>query len=148
MKNKTMRKSFSLGILLTFLLAFIPLQAIQAEPMIGEVKLFAGNFAPRGWALANGQLLNISENPALFSILGARYGGDGRTTFALPDLRGRTAVGAGKGPRLFNKSLGQLGGYDVQVNKAGEGNKTIIDSSVPFVVLHYIISLDGIYPRN
>ncbi len=82
-----MRKSFSLGILLTFLLAFTPLQAIQAEPMLGEVKLFAGNFAPRNWALAQGQLLNIRQNSALYSILGNTYGGDGRTTFALPDLR-------------------------------------------------------------
>lgn len=70
------------------------------EGFLGEVKMFAGNFAPRGWAKCDGQLLAISSNPALFSILGTMYGGDGRTTFALPDFRGRTAVGTGTGPGL------------------------------------------------
>lgn len=79
---------------------------------IGEVKLFAGNFAPRGWALCNGQLLAISSNQALFSILGTTYGGDGRTTFALPDLRGRVAMGPGNGPGLTSRTLGQRGGTE------------------------------------
>lgn len=64
----------------------------MSDPFIGEVRIFSGNFAPRGWALCNGQLLPISQNTALFSILGTTYGGDGRTTFALPDLRGRSPV--------------------------------------------------------
>ena len=67
-----------------------------AEAFIGQVKIFAGNFAPRGWAFCNGQVLSISENQALFSLLGTTYGGDGRTTFALPDLRGRAPIHAGK----------------------------------------------------
>jgi microcystin-dependent protein len=74
----------------------------SAEPYIGEVDLFAGNFAPRGWALANGQLLAISQNTALFSLLGTTYGGNGQTTFALPDLRGRISLGMGQGPGLSN----------------------------------------------
>ena len=82
------------------------------ECFIGEVRLFAGNFAPRNWALANGQLLAISQNSALFSILGTQYGGDGRTTFALPDLRGRVAVGSGRGPGLPLYRNGQKGGSE------------------------------------
>ena len=80
------------------------------EPFIGQIILFAGNFAPRGWAKCEGQLLSISENQALFSIVGTMYGGDGRTTFGLPDLRGRTPVGPGQGPGLPNFKPGQKGG--------------------------------------
>lgn len=82
------------------------------EPFIGQVLMFAGNFAPRGWAFCNGQLLSISENQALFSILGTTYGGDGRTTFALPDMRGRVAVHPGNGPGLSDYHLGQKGGVE------------------------------------
>ena len=72
----------------------------MSDPFLAEVKLFAGNFAPRDWALCQGQLLSISSNTALFSLLGTTYGGDGRTTFGLPDLRGRANVGSGHGPGL------------------------------------------------
>lgn len=82
------------------------------EEFIGIVKLFAGTFAPRGWAFCQGQLLPISANSALFSILGTTYGGDGRTTFALPDLRGRVAVGMGQGPGLSDYREGQMGGAE------------------------------------
>lgn len=82
------------------------------EPFIGEIIMFGGNFAPRGWAFCNGQLLPISENTALFSILGTTYGGDGRTTFALPDFRGRAVVHAGRGPGLSDYDLGQKGGSE------------------------------------
>lgn len=74
--------------------------------------MFGGNFAPRGWAFCNGQLMPISQNSALFSILGTTYGGDGQTTFALPDLRGRVAVGQGQGPGLSSVSLGQAAGTE------------------------------------
>ncbi|MHA1541609.1 MAG: tail fiber protein [Candidatus Hodarchaeales archaeon] len=84
----------------------------SAEPYLGEIVLFAGNFAPRGWAFCDGQLLPISQNTALFSILGTTYGGDGRTTFALPDLRGRVPVHAGTGPGLTPRPLGQKGGSE------------------------------------
>ncbi len=82
----------------------------MSEPFIGQIVMFGGNFAPRDWALCDGQLLQISQWPALFSILGTTYGGDGRTNFALPDLRGRVAVHAGNGPGLPNILLGQSGG--------------------------------------
>jgi microcystin-dependent protein len=82
----------------------------SVNPFIGEVIMFAGNFAPRGWALCDGQLLAISSYSALFSILGTTYGGDGRTTFGLPDLRGRVPVHAGSGPGLPNVRLGAKAG--------------------------------------
>jgi microcystin-dependent protein len=82
------------------------------EPFIAEVMIFAGNFAPRGYAFCNGQLLPINSNTALFSLVGTIYGGDGRTTFALPDLRGRAPIHVGNGPGLSNKSLGQKGGQE------------------------------------
>ena len=82
------------------------------DPFIGQINMFGGNFAPRGWALCDGQLLAISANTALFSILGTTYGGDGRTTFGLPDLRGRAALHAGQGPGLTNRPLGSKGGAE------------------------------------
>lgn len=82
------------------------------EGTIGEVRLFAGNFAPRSWAFCEGQLLAISQNTALFSILGTTYGGDGRTTFGLPDLRGRSAIGKGHGPGLSTRTEGHRGGTE------------------------------------
>ncbi len=84
----------------------------QEGYFIGEIRLFAGNFAPRGWAFCNGQLLSIAQNTALFSILGTTYGGDGRTTFALPDLRGRFGMQAGTGPGLSTRKLGQRFGLE------------------------------------
>ncbi len=80
------------------------------DPYLGEIRLVGFNFAPRGWAFCTGQLLPISQNTALFALLGTTYGGDGRTTFALPKLQGNIAVGAGQGPGLSNYSLGQAGG--------------------------------------
>lgn len=82
------------------------------NPFIGEIIMFGGNFAPRGWALCDGQLLPIASWNALFSILGTTYGGDGRTTFGLPDLRGRLAMHAGTGPGLSPRSLGQKMGSE------------------------------------
>ncbi len=84
----------------------------MSDPFIGQITMFAGNFAPRQWAFCDGQLLAISQNTALFSILGTTYGGDGRTTFGLPDLRGRVAMHPGNGPGLSSKSLGQTGGSE------------------------------------
>ena len=82
------------------------------EPFIGQIVLFGGNFAPRGWAKCEGQLLPIASNTALFSILGTTYGGDGRTTFALPDLRGRAPIGEGHGNGLSDYTLGERGGVE------------------------------------
>lgn len=82
----------------------------MSEPFVGEIRMFAGNFAPRGWALCDGQLLAVSQNDALFSLLGTIYGGDGRTTFGLPDIRGRLPIHAGSGPGLSPRRLGAKGG--------------------------------------
>lgn len=82
------------------------------DPFIGEISLYAFNFAPKGWAMCNGQLLPINQNQALFSLLGTYFGGNGQTNFALPDLRGRTAINAGQGPGLSNYSHGQNGGLE------------------------------------
>lgn len=84
----------------------------MSEVFIAQIKMFAGNFAPRGFALCDGQLLAISGNDALFSLLGTTYGGDGRTTFALPDLRGRIPIHAGTGPGLSQRRLGQKSGQE------------------------------------
>ena len=80
------------------------------DPFLGQIVMFGGNFAPRGWALCEGQLLPINSYSALFSILGTTYGGDGRTTFALPDLRGRSPIAPGTGPGLSPVQLGERGG--------------------------------------
>jgi microcystin-dependent protein len=85
------------------------------EGVIGYVTAFAGNFAPRGWALCQGQIMAIAQNTALFSILGTTYGGNGQTTFALPDLRGRAVVGAGQGNGLSQYALGQVGGNEIDI---------------------------------
>ncbi len=92
------------------------------EEMIGIITMFAGNFPPRGWALCDGQLLAINQNQALFSILGTTYGGDGRTTFGLPDFRGRVSMHPGNGPGLSTRRLG---------NKAGTETNTLSEAQMP-----------------
>ncbi len=82
----------------------------MAEPFLAQIAIFPFNFAPTGWALCNGQLLAITQNTALFSLLGTNYGGDGRTTFGLPNLQGSVAIGAGQGPGLELYELGEAGG--------------------------------------
>ena len=94
----------------------------MSEPFVGEIRIFAGNFAPRGWAYCDGQLQAVSQNDALFSLLGTIYGGDGRTTFGLPDLRGRIPVHAGSGPGLTPRKLGA---------KSGEENVTVTSQTTP-----------------
>ena len=84
----------------------------MSEPFVAEIRIFAGNFAPRGWAFCNGQLLPISQNTALFSLIGTTYGGDGRTTTALPDLQGRAPMHPGRGPGLTARRLGERGGVE------------------------------------
>ena len=84
----------------------------MSDPFVGEIKIFAGTFAPFGWALCDGQLLPIAQNTALFSILGTTYGGDGRTTFGLPDLHGAAPMHPGNAPFLTSRVLGEGGGLD------------------------------------
>ena len=115
------------------------------DSIIGEIRMFAGNFAPTGWAFCQGQLLPIAQNQALFSLLGTTYGGDGRTTFALPDLRGRVPVGFGQGLGLSNRVIGdQFGSELVTLNinqmpshyhtvnaVTTEGNQNLPTNSLP-----------------
>jgi len=93
-----------------------------ADPFIGGMSMIGFNFAPRSWAFCDGQLLAISSNSALFSLLGTNYGGDGRTTFGLPDLRGRVAIHPGNGPGLTNRSWGQ---------RSGTENETLSSTQIP-----------------
>lgn len=142
------------------------------EPYIGEVMLWPMNFPPRGWAFCHGQLLKISQNTALFSLLGTMYGGDGRQTFGLPDLRGRVPVGAGNGPGLTLRKLASRGGEEAVAlalenvplrlaSVAGEGSKTEVaigseapsagkahPNMQPYVTLNYVICLSGVYPSR
>src|SRR6478735_609918 len=84
----------------------------MADPFVAEIRIFGFNFAPKGWAFCDGQLLPISQNTALFSLLGTFYGGDGKSTFALPDMAGNVAVGQGQGAGLSDYVLGQQSGSD------------------------------------
>lgn len=84
--------------------------SVSTEPFVGEIGLVGFNFPPRGWAICNGQLMSISQNTALFSLLGTTYGGDGRVTFGLPNLQGSTPIGFGQGPGLTSRILGEAGG--------------------------------------
>ncbi len=171
----------------------------MAEPFIGEIRMFAGNFAPRGNAFADGQLLAINQNEALFSLLGTTYGGDGRTTFALPDLRGRVGIHEGTGPGLSPHNLGSKGGVELVVLKDNQlpvhthqlkgstatateqdppgnmfgsnaqtnvyttdftptamaaaaisevGNDQPHNNLQPFLVIHFIVALFGIFPAR
>ncbi len=94
----------------------------MADPFVAEIRIFAGNFAPKGWATCNGQLLPLSQNTALFSLLGTTYGGDGKSTFALPDLQGRAPMQPGQGPGLSLRDLGENG---------GESAVTLLQSEMP-----------------
>ena len=94
----------------------------MATPFVAEIRLFPYNFAPSGWAFCNGQIMAISQNTALFSLLGTTYGGNGQSTFALPDLRGAVATHAGQGPGLSAYTLGQTGGVEFV---------TLLESEIP-----------------
>jgi len=108
--------SGSFFFLIFLLVNTLPINDANAgdEPFVGEISYFAGNFPPRGWAFCDGQLLAISQYDALFSLLGTMYGGDGRTTFALPDMRGRVAIHHGAGPGLSNRVQGAKFGTEVE----------------------------------
>ena len=142
-----------------------PARNLSEEPSFGDIAWFAGSYAPRGWATASGQLLSIAQNTALFSLFGTTYGGDGRTTFALPDLRGRIAIGAGQGPGLSNRTLGQRGGQLEQSitleqtprhqhnepdgDVTGTTGKSYpISIEQPWLALNFQVALEGIYPAR
>jgi microcystin-dependent protein len=94
----------------------------MSQPFLGQIEAFPYNFAPRGWQFCQGQLLPINQNTALFSLIGTTYGGDGATTFALPDLRGRVAMGQGNGSGLTPRVIGQIN---------GEENHTLLSNEMP-----------------
>ena len=94
----------------------------MSEPFIAEVRIFAGNFAPRSWAFCNGQLLPVAQNTALFSLIGTTYGGDGRTTTGLPNLQGRAPMHPGRGPGLTSRRLGE---------KVGVETVTLTEAQIP-----------------
>jgi len=94
----------------------------MASPFVAEIRIFAGNFAPTGWALCDGQLMPISQNTALFSLLGTTYGGDGKSTFGLPNLQGQGPMFWGQGPGLSNRDIGESGGSQ---------NVTLLTSEIP-----------------
>ncbi len=110
-------------LIICFSLTVVTLNQAQAQDyFIGELRLFPYNFAPTGWALCQGQLLSISQNTALFALIGTTYGGNGTTNFGLPDLRGRAPVSSGQAPGLSNYELGQ---------QAGEEFHTLTTSEMP-----------------
>jgi len=181
-------------------LTVVPVASAQVgeTPYIGEILAVPFNFAPKGWATCQGQLLAISQNTALFSLLGTYYGGNGVNTFALPDLRGRTPVGMGQGPGLSRYDIGQTGGEEtvtLQVSQMPAHTHTAFgslnagttatptgavwatqtrvyvysssqstqmapqalgpaggsqphDNMSPYLVLNYVIALNGIYPAR
>ena len=171
----------------------------MAEPFIGEIRIFAGTFAPVGWAFCDGRLLAIAQNDALFALIGTTYGGDGETTFALPDLRSRFAVHQGQGPGLSNYTIGETTGTETvtltvpqlpahsHIANAGSGGNDLSpagnvwatdaggntaayndasnaqmaataigvaggsqphDNIQPFLVVNFIIALEGIFPAR
>src|SRR6266568_5154656 len=105
----------------------------MSDPFVAEIRIFPFNFAPTGWALCNGQLLPISQNTALFSLLGTIYGGDGKSTFALPNLQGSAPLGQGQGPGLSLYDLGQSGGSQTI---------TLLTSEMP--VHNHTLRADGV----
>jgi microcystin-dependent protein len=111
-----------------------------ADPFVAEIRIFGFNFAPKGWAFCNGQLLPISQNTALFSLLGTTYGGDGKSTFGLPNLQGSAAMHPGQGQGLSLRDLGEIGGVEAVTLLVSEipvhthtlrGNNTLAESGIP-----------------
>lgn len=108
-----MRKTIILTLLVSFFIGTSNTVAQANSQFLGQIKAVSFNFAPQGWAQCNGQLLPINQNQALFALLGTQYGGNGQTTFALPDLRGRAIVSPGQGSGTLNVSQGELGGSEL-----------------------------------
>jgi microcystin-dependent protein len=131
---------------------------------MGEIRMVGFNFAPAGWAFCDGQIMPVSQNTALFSLLGTTYGGDGHSTFGLPDFRSRGPIHRGQGNGLSLRDLGEWGGAEgskLAANKVeipqSPDNPTVldytpggqsVDSMEPFLVVSFIISLSGTYPSR
>lgn len=142
--RKTLTAAVALALAST---GFSASPAMAREAMLGEVMTVGFNFCPRGWAIAEGQLLAIAQHQAVFSLLGTSYGGDGRTTFALPDLRGRTVVGMGKEPgaqTTYTWGSGRSG-----VNVTPSTNSSTPSAELPGSVgMTVCIALQGIFPSR
>jgi len=128
----------------------------MSDPFIGQIQIWGGNFAPRGWAFCNGALLPIAQNTALFAILGTLYGGDGRTTFGLPNLTERAPMHPGRGPGLTERRLGETGGAATVTLNQNQipahnhilgGSGAANDSSTPINALPGLAAEDPLY-RN
>lgn len=154
-----MNRKFAMAVALAGALMAGTAPAAYAGPdeYLGEIVTAGFNFCPRGTQEADGRLLPINENTALFSLLGTMYGGDGRTTFALPDLRGRTIVGAGQGPGLTERRQGERGGteYDstgpalaVDHETGVPGSAPAGDNIPPYLALKHCIVTQGIFPSR
>ncbi|MDH3743462.1 MAG: tail fiber protein [Hyphomicrobiales bacterium] len=117
----------------------------RAEPFLGQIMMTANNFCPRGWIEANGQLIAISQNTALFSLYGTMYGGDGRTTFGLPDLRGRVPIHKGDGPGLTPRQQGSRGGVEEVTAAAGSSQ---VAAGLPYLTVTYCVAFVGIFPSR
>jgi microcystin-dependent protein len=133
----------------------------MSAPFLAEIRMVGFTFAPKGWALVNGQLLPINQNQALFSLLGSTFGGNAQTTFALPDLRARMPMHTGQGPGLSARDLGTNGGVEfitrqtIQIPSspaspipASVGFKRQVPTLSPFSVVNFIIALQGIFPSR
>ena len=139
----------------------------MCDPFLGQIMMFAGDYAPRGWAFCDGQMLQINQYQALYAILGTRFGGDGRTTFALPDLRGRFPMHPGSGPGLSARNIGEKGGHetmDLNTSNLPGSAKTDVaspnwifrpkqidlqhDNMPPYLGVNYIIAIEGIFPSR
>jgi microcystin-dependent protein len=133
----------------------------MATPFLSEIRIVSFSFAAKGWALANGQTLPINQNQALFSLLGTTYGGDGRVTFMLPNLQCRFPMHAGQGAGLSARNLGNYGGVEgitqqqTKIPQTATSPKTAylgaqpkLSTESPFIVLNFIIALQGIFPSQ
>lgn len=198
-RSTTGRPAMALAALAVLAALALPGTGRAQDNFLGEIRLVPYSFAPAGWALCNGQLLSISTNTALFSLLGTTYGGDGKSTFALPDMRGRVTLEAGQGPGLSDYFLGEVGGEEFHTLTVGEmaphthaaladpgagssdrpagllpavnagampeygttpsvamspsaigvaGGGLPHENRPPFLVMHYIIAMQGIYPAR
>ena len=133
----------------------------MSEPFIGEIRMVGFSFAPVRWADCDGQLVPVSQNQALFSLLGTTYGGDGVNNFALPDLRGRVPINVGHGPGLTTRQQGDKAGLEqvaLQESDVGPGGRTPIQVNTgastslpnmqPYLCVRFIIALDGVFPQR
>lgn len=139
------------------------------EPYIGEIMMWGGNYAPEGWAFCNGQTLSIAQNQALYALIWNTYGGDGVSTFKLPDLRGRVPVGLGSGVGVTPRNWGEYGGSETatvivdgapqQITQGAEGQTTAVASPLaqqtatvntmpPYQAVSFCIALQGIWPSR